>query len=159
MRDLIIIAAVSENNVIGRNNGLPWEISEDLQHFKELTINHPIIMGKNTYYSIGRPLPKRDNIVMSKSMETKEGLYIARDMQEALDIAGNVDTYIIGGSQIYELFLPLVRKMELTRVHKDFEGDAYFPDVNWKNWKLTKEIDRITKKGLKYSFQTFERNI
>ncbi|MCR4327564.1 MAG: dihydrofolate reductase [Nanoarchaeota archaeon] len=154
----IIIAALSENNVIGVNNKIPWYIPEDLTRFKKLTLNHPVLMGKNTWFSIPekfRPLPKRKNIVLSKSLESIEGVHIARNIEEALGLTGNKEYYIMGGSQIYQQFLPLVDHMELTRIHQNFEGDSFFPKFDFESWDLLNEETRVSEKNIKYSFQSY----
>jgi dihydrofolate reductase len=139
MENITIIAALSKNNVIGFNEKIPWKIKDDMIHFKDLTMGHPVIMGRKTYKSLPesfRPLPGRKNIVMSKSLESIEGIYLAKNIGEALKITENQEAYIIGGSQIYESFLPFANKMELTRIHRNYEGDVYFPEINWKEWSL-----------------------
>jgi dihydrofolate reductase len=117
-------------------------------------------MGRKTYESLPesfRPLPGRKNIVLSKSLESIEGIYLAKNIGEALKITENQEAYIIGGSQIYESFLPFANKMELTRIHRNYEGDVYFPEINWKEWSLVNREDRETIKGLKYSFETYKK--
>src|SRR3989344_6345116 len=136
---LTIIAAVSENNVIGIENRIPWHIKEDIDRFKQLTTVHPIIMGRKTYESLPknfRPLPQRKNIVLSSTLEPTEGIYIARNLEEALKLAEEQDTYVIGGKTVYELLLPIANKMEITKVHTYFLGDTFFPEVNWNDWGL-----------------------
>ena len=153
--NLTIIAAVSENNVIGRNGDIPWNLPKDMKRFSKLTSNHPIIMGRKTYKSIGRPLPKRKNIILSKRSTFKnKDLYIARNIEQALSLAEGQDTYIIGGNKVYEAFLPEANKMEITRVHRYcLCGDlTFFPEVNWDEWK---EINKEPSNGC--SFITYER--
>ncbi|MCD4666578.1 dihydrofolate reductase [archaeon] len=157
---LIIIASVSENNVIGLNNGIPWKISEDMKRFRRLTLDHPVIMGENTFLSLPKkfsPLPKRKNIVLSQNLEPQDGIYIARNIQEAIELTGNEDSYVIGGAQVYRSFLPLSDKMELTRINRIYTGDAFFPEVKWKEWKLIGQEDKRTDDGIGYSFLTYKR--
>lgn len=158
---LTLISAVSENNVIGVENKIPWRIKKDMLRFKELTTNHPIIMGRKTYESFPpkfRPLPNRKNIVLSKTFKEQDGIYIARDISEALNLTENLDSYIIGGERVYRDFLPLANKFELTRVHKEFEGDTFFPKVNWNEWKKVYDSGKLsTDSGLEYSFLTYLR--
>ena len=150
---LTIIAALSENNVIGDSKGVPWHISEDLKRFRQLTLNHPVIMGRKTFESIlGKPLPKRKNIVLTRQDISYEGVTISHSIEEALNACGSQDSYIIGGGQIYRQFFPLVNKMEITRVHRNIEGHVFFPEVNWEEWR---EIKREDKRG--YSFLTYRR--
>ena len=158
--NLTIIAALSENSVIGIENRIPWRIREDMRRFKDLTTEHPVIMGRKTYESIPskfRPLPERKNIVLSNSLESSDRIYIARDIQEALRLAEDKDTYVIGGRSIYELFLPIVNRMELTRVHRHFEGDVTFPEVDWSDWRLVKEERGTSEEKIPYSFLTYLR--
>lgn len=158
--ELVIIAAVSENGVIGLNNRIPWHIKDDIERFKGLTLNHPVIMGRKTYESLGRkfkPLPERKNIVLSRTLETLSGIYIARNIQEALEFTENQDSYIIGGEKVYRSFLHLANKIELTRIHRDFPGDSFFPEVNLGGWDLTNKEDGLSERGIPYSFLTYVR--
>jgi len=152
---LTIIAAVSENNVIGNKGKLPWRIPEDLKRFKELTLEHSVIMGLNTYLSLPkkfRPLPDRKNIVLSDRDYDEKGIYVARSIDEALRLCDCEESFVIGGASVYEQFLPLSQRMELTRVHGEIEGDVFFPEVNWSEWKETE-----TKLREGYSFHSYVR--
>lgn len=156
---LTIVVAVSDNNVIGINGKIPWRIPEDMKRFKELTIGYPVIMGRKTYDSLPqkfKPLPDRKNIVLSKSLENQNGIYLARTIDEALTLAENEDAYIIGGEKVYRDFLPLTSKLELTRVHKNYEGDAFFPEIDLENWELVMEDQRLNE-NLRYSFLRYVR--
>ena len=147
---ITIVAAIASNNVIGQKNSLPWDIPEDLRRFKQLTSGHTILMGRKTFDSIGRPLPNRTNIVMSKDTNyQKEGIEIVFDEREALNLIKdlNQEVFIIGGSKIYELFEPWATSLMITRVLKDFEGDAFFPDINWNNWQIKSKEDFIDEKS------------
>lgn len=150
--ELILIAAISDNYVIGKNNKIPWKIPEDIKRFKELTTRHTVVMGRKTYESIGKPLPKRKNIVVTKSGLKQEGIIVAHSIDEALQQCEG-KTYIIGGQQIYEQTINLADVLEITRVHKIVEGDAFFPRIS-DEWK---ETARINKEG--YSFVTYKRKI
>jgi len=161
--NLIIIVAASENNVIGINGKIPWRIKEDIRRFKELTFDHPVIMGRKTYESIPekfRPLPQRENIILSQTLGRKEGIYVARSVDEALIAAAlgnNKEPYIIGGEQVYNSFLDLSNRIELTRVHRNYnDGDAFFPSIDSQEWKLVDEQKGISD-GLEYSFLTYSR--
>jgi dihydrofolate reductase len=147
--ELIIIAAVSENNVIGANGKLPWHISDDLKRFRSLTLGHPVIMGRKTFESIGRPLDKRLNVVITNQKNYKhDGVVVVHSMKDALAACrGNSKAFAIGGKSIFEEALPVARRLELTRVHKKVDGDAFFPEVDWGDWKET----------ARFSFVTFER--
>ena len=158
--DLTIIVAVSENNVIGNGGKLPWRIKEDMLRFRRLTLGHPVIMGRKTYEALPKrfsPLPDRKNIVLSRSLQSKEGIYVARTIDEAVELMGGMNSYIIGGEGVYDSFLPLSNRIELTRVHRSYEGDAFFPDVDFGEWDLIQEVIGSTS-GFEYSFLTYKRN-
>lgn len=159
--NLILIAAISENNVIGIENKVPWDIPEDLRRFTDLTLDHPVIMGRKTYESLPKkfcPLPQRKNIVLSTSLCSGDGIYIARNIDEALELAGGGEVYVMGGERIYEMFLPLAERLEITIVHRDFEGDSFFPEVNWNEWNLINQVDGTHKESMtSYSFLTYLR--
>ena len=139
---ITLVAAIASNNVIGKENSLPWNIPEDLKRFKQMTSGHTILMGRKTFDSIGRPLPNRQNIVMTKDENfEREGIKVINDFYEALELIkeSNEDVFVIGGSKIYELFEPVANSLAITRILKDFEGDAFFPDINWNLWQIEKE--------------------
>jgi dihydrofolate reductase len=142
MRISIVVAA-SANNVIGRGGGLPWHITEDLQHFKKITMGHPIVMGRRTYESIGRPLPGRRNIVLTTQKAfAAEGCNIVDNPAAALRASGDADeVMIIGGGQVYDLFLPMTNRIYLTRVETHIEGDTFFPVLDDAEWRVTDETD------------------
>jgi len=131
-----IIVAVAENGVIGYDNHLLWHISEDLKRFKSLTIGHHIIMGRKTYDSVGKPLPGRINIVISRQQNySVEGCLVAKSLEDALEIAKqDNEVFIIGGGEIYKQSLSLSDKIYLTRVHAGFAGDTFFPELNLSEW-------------------------
>ena len=156
--DLTIIAAVSENNVIGIGGGIPWKIPEDMDHFKFLTMGHPVIMGRKTYESIPknfRPLKNRKNIVLSSGLGPGDGIYVARTIEKALQLTSYEDSYVIGGERVYRDFLPLANRMELTRIHEIYNGDAFFPKVDSNDWELVDDSRNITGLGLEYSFLSY----
>lgn len=133
-----LIAAVSDNNVIGNKGKIPWHISEDFRHFKKITSGHCVVMGQNTYLSLGKPLPDRTNIILSLDPKfTAPGCFIFNSPEKALDYAensGEAECFIIGGGQIYKLFINLADKIYLTRVRGNFPGDTYFPEINMSEW-------------------------
>lgn len=134
-----LIAAMSENRVIGNNNHLPWHIPEELQYFKQTTMGKPMIMGKNTFVSMGKkPLPGRTTIVLTRDPAFKyEGIAVANSIEQALNIAGNVpEIMIVGGAQIYTQFLPIADRVYLTVVPGEYQGDAYFPELQPQIWHL-----------------------
>lgn len=133
-----IIVAVADNNAIGLNNQLLWHISEDLKRFKSLTSGHHIIMGRKTFESIGKPLPNRTNIVISRNPNFKpEGCIVVCSLDEALVIARNEqEVFIIGGGEIYKQVLPLTDRIYLTRVHGSFPADTFFPELELMDWEV-----------------------
>lgn len=126
---LNLIVAMARNRTIGRNNQLPWQLPEDLQFFKRTTLGHPIIMGRNTYESIGRPLPGRRNIVVSRQPQYQaNGCEVVSSLPDALALCQDQDNlFVIGGSQLYALALPLADRLYITEIKQDIQGDAYFP--------------------------------
>ena len=147
---ITLVAAIASNNVIGKENSLPWNIPEDLKRFKQMTSGHTILMGRKTFDSIGRPLPNRQNIVMTKNENfEQEGIKVINDFDEALELIkeSNEDVFVIGGSKIYELFEPVANSLAITRILKDFEGDAFFPDINWNLWQIEKEENFFDEKS------------
>lgn len=136
---IALIAAVARNGIIGRNNTLPWRLSEDLKRFKRLTTGKPVIMGRKTWESIGRPLPNRTNIVVTtQTGYTAEGCIVVHSLNEAITAAkehGGEEIMIIGGAALYKEALTTADRIYLTRVEADVEGDAFFPEVDWNQWK------------------------
>lgn len=156
---LSVIVAVSTNLVIGANNKLLWHISDDLKRFKSLTTGHTVIMGRKTFQSIGRALPNRTNIVISRNPDfTAEGCTVLQSLEQALRVCCNQDeVFIMGGGQIYRQALPLAQKIYLTKVHKEFEGDTFFPEISPEQWRIVAQQPAIATDGLKYTFIDFER--
>jgi len=159
MTNLTIIVATDSSNGIGINNTLPWHLPEDLAHFKRLTSGHPIIMGRKTFDSIGRPLPNRRNIVISRNADWRhEGVERVGSLQEALAlVAGDGDAFVIGGGQIFEQALPLVDKLVITRIDRTYECDAFFPVLSEGAWRETAREDHVSAAGLPYSFISYTR--
>ena len=142
-----VIVAVGRNNEIGCANKLLWHISEDLKRFKALTTGSPIVMGRKTYESIGRPLPNRRNIVVSRQKNLKiDGVEVFGSIDEALAAVGN-DAFVIGGAEIYAQTLPLAQKLYLTQVDQSHEADAYFPKVDPDQWV---EVGREERDGYRF---------
>jgi dihydrofolate reductase len=147
--DIIIIAAMAENRVIGRNNALPWSLKADMEHFKKLTLGWPCIMGRKTWESLPkRPLPDRPNIVISKSLsgasrsDTMTGAKVFLSLQDAVaHCAGYEKVFICGGASVYAEALPLASRIELTVIHQNYEGDAFFPEIDQTQWKITQTED------------------
>lgn len=155
-----LIAALGNNKVIGIKNTLPWRMPADMRYFKELTAHKPIIMGKNTYDSIGRPLPNRLNIVLSREPENIPGCVIAHSVEEAIVAAGkSEEIMVIGGASVYKQFMPVAGRLYLTFINHDFEGDAYFPDFDLKDWReLTRaDFKADVENPYDYSFVILEK--
>jgi dihydrofolate reductase len=154
--ELAIIVARAKNGVIGVNNTLPWRLPEDLKHFKNTTSGHPIIMGRNTWESLGRPLPGRRNIVVSRNQALRlEGAETFSSLEDAIDAcSGSDQVFIIGGAQIYEQAMVYADKLIVTEVDLDIEGDAFFPEIDDMLWE---EISREEHHNgeLGYAFVTY----
>ena len=160
-KELTIIAAAANNNVIGNNNKLIWHIPKDLIRFKKLTLNHAVIMGRKTFESLPNPLPNRLNIVVTRNINYKNnGIVVCKSIEEALTHCKNdSQPFIIGGGEIYTQTISIVDKIELTRVYKDYEGDAYFPEIPDEKFELVKEETNESNGDEKiiYSFLTYKK--
>ncbi|MFY7813733.1 MAG: dihydrofolate reductase [Chryseobacterium taeanense] len=159
-----IVVAMGEKNEIGFENQLLWNLPKDLKHFKDLTSGHPVIMGRKTYESIGKPLPNRTNIVVSRKNDWfEEGVLIVGSIKEAVKFAKKIDEdiFIIGGGKIYEQTMDLVDKLEVTLVKADLQADTYFPKIDEKTWKKTNEVfhEKDEKNQYDFYFQTYEKVI
>ena len=158
-----LIAAVAENGVIGRDGQLPWRLSADLRRFRELTMGHAVIMGRRTWESIGRPLPGRRMIVISRQPGYRAaGVDVVGSFEEARRLAeqgGGDEAFIIGGGEIYRQALAVVDRLHLTRVHAAVDGDAHFPAFDASDWRLTTAQRHAAdeKNELSYSFEIYER--
>ena len=160
-RELTIIAAVSINNVIGNNNKLIWKLSNDLKRFKNLTTNHSVIMGRKTFESLPNPLPDRDNIVITRDTNySKPNIQVCSSIEDAINLT-KIDTqpFIIGGGQIYTQTINIVDKIELTRVHEEFDGDAYFPEIPLDIFELINEenYNSDLENEFDYSYLTYKK--
>ncbi|AVJ29950.1 dihydrofolate reductase [Achromobacter spanius] len=155
---LTLIVAYSTNRAIGRDNALPWKLPGDLAHFKRSTLGHPIIMGRKTWDSLGRPLPGRSNIVISRNPDfSAAGAILAPTLEAAVAACGDIDeAFVIGGAQIYAQALPLARRVLATEVHADVEGDAFFPLLPSFQWKETAREPQPAENGYDYDFVTYE---
>jgi len=157
-----IVVAMGEKNEIGADNKLLWHLPKDLKHFKDLTSDHPIIMGRKTYESIGKPLPNRTNIVISRKKNWfQEGILIVGSIKEAVKFAKKIDenVFIIGGGNIYGQTMEIADRLEVTLVKAQLEADTFFPKIDPKIWKLTGEIhhEKDEKHDYNFTFQTYER--
>ena len=157
MSEIVLVVAIARHGVIGKNGAIPWHISDDLKRFKALTMGHRIVMGRKTWDSLPKkPLPGRINMVLTRQKDWQaEGAVPASSLDQAA--AGTSGTVmVIGGAEIYRRALPLASRIELTEVHKDFEGDARF-ELDRAGWRETAREDHITPDGLRYSYVTLTR--
>ena len=157
-----IIVAIAANSAIGKDNDLLWYISRDLKRFKDLTNGHYIVMGKKTYFSLPkRPLPNRTNMVITDVPgEQIDDCLMAYSIEDAIEkMDSENENFIIGGGSIYRQFLPLADKLYITRVHKDFDADTFFPGISLEEWKLTEKVDvhDDPQNYFTYSFEIYER--
>jgi dihydrofolate reductase len=156
-----MIVAASANNVIGDDGSLPWHLSEDLRRFKEITMGKPMIMGRLTYESIGKALPGRRSIVLTRQADYKpEGVEVVSTPEAALKLAGDADeVMVIGGGEIYRQFLPMTDRIYLTRVHTEFDGDTFFPEIREDEWRIvsSQPLPPNDERPFSISFQTLER--
>ena len=152
--------AIADNGVIGKGNNLPWDLPEDLRHFKQLTSGKTVLMGRKTFESIvarlGKPLPNRKNVLITRqtSYKAPEGVLVFADLKSAVDKLSSEDVYIIGGAEIFKQALPLCNLAYITHVRGNYEGDAYFPEVDWNKWKKISDEPHE-----KFNFATYQRQI
>jgi dihydrofolate reductase len=158
---IFIVAALAHNRAIGRNNGMPWRLPEDLKRFKRLTLGHAVIMGRKTFESIGSPLPGRNNIVLTRSRDwAPSGCVVVHTLESALAAIGeSQDAFVIGGAQVYALAMPLAQRLYMTEIARDFEGDAFFPEFDRSQWR---EVSRERHTAgdpdvFDYAFVVYER--
>ncbi|TKC10788.1 dihydrofolate reductase [Pedobacter polaris] len=161
MNKLSLIVAISENNAIGKDNKLLWHLPADLKHFKEITTGHPILMGRKTYDSIGRPLPNRRNIVITRSASLEiPNVEVVNNLEDAISLcAKENEVFIIGGAEIYKHALELTNRIYLTTVHQTYEADAFFPELKMNEWKevFNEYHPADEKNSVAYTFSTLER--
>ena len=158
---IILIAAVAENNALGKNNDLLWHLPKDFKRFKEITSGHHIIMGRKTFESFPKPLPNRTHVIITRQKDyVHEGCIVVQDLESAIAVCPkNEDIFVIGGGEIYSQSIHLADQLDITRVHHSFEADVYFPEINSKIWESTSEIfnHKDEKHLYDYTFQTFVR--
>ena len=160
---LSIIVAKAKNNIIGKNNELVWHLPEDLKHFKNLTTGHTIIMGRKTFESLEKVLPNRKHVIFSQNPDFKvkdENVEVVHSLLQIQDlIEGEEEAFVIGGAMIYNFLMPYVKKMYVTQINEEFDGDAFFPKIYEKVWKKTSEEKGIKNEEnkLDYEFITYER--
>ena len=157
------VVAAAENNAIGKNNELLWRLPNDSKFFKNTTWGMPVIMGRKTFESLGKPLAGRTNIIITRQKDWQpEGAFVVHDIKEAMAAAAKTDAkeaFIIGGGEIYRQTLPLTQRVYLTRVHATIDGDAFFPEMNIAHWELLSQLDFTAdeKHAYDYSFQVWQR--
>ncbi len=157
---VILIVAMARNRVIGKDGALPWRLPEDLKRFRSLTMGHPIVMGRKTYDSIGRALPGRRNIVISRQRDLAiEGVETATSLDAALSMTTGADkVFVIGGQQIYQAALPIADRIELTQIDTDFDGDVLFPEIDPSQWRESaQQPGEQSGNGFEYRFVTLDR--
>ncbi|UCG89424.1 MAG: dihydrofolate reductase [Gemmatimonadota bacterium] len=156
-----LIAAVAENRIIGAGSALPWHLPADMRHFKELTTGHTVIMGRKTFETLNKPLPRRRNVIITRDRDYHPGgVSVAHTLSEALSLAaGEREVFVAGGGEIYRLALPHANRLYLTVVHADFEGDTLFPEIDWTEWTLLEEErhEADENHAFSFSFKCFQR--
>jgi len=155
-----IVVAIAANNAIGKNNKLLWHLPKDLKHFKQLTTGHTVIMGRKTFDSVGKPLPNRRNIVITRQKINIEGCEVVNSLEAALDLAnGEAEVDVIGGAEIYKQALSLTDIIYLTIVHQNFDADTFFPEIDYSEWQeLSREDHQPDEKhAFPFSFITLKR--
>lgn len=159
MTKLSTIVAIANNRVIGINNTLPWHLPEDLKRFRALTMGHHIIMGRKTYDSLGRLLPGRTTVIVTRNNDYKvEGALIANSLQEAIALCkGDDEAFLIGGAELYQDGLKLSNKLYITEIALDVEGDAYFPEYSSGDWLETSREAHVSEQGLAFNYVTYVR--
>ena len=155
---IYLLAAVAANGIIGAHGGLPWRLPEDLQHFKRLTMGHPIIMGRRTWESLKGPLPGRENIVVTRNKGYEAaGAAVANSLEAALALCADEPlVFVIGGSQLFAESLPIAAGLVMTEIHRDFEGDTWFPEYDRSRWKESQREQHVTADGMKFDFVLYE---
>lgn len=157
------IVATAKNNVIGKDNDMPWHLPADLAYFKKTTLGHHLILGKNNFFAIGKPLPKRTNIILTRDPYFAcTNCLVAHSLEEALSIAyenGETEVFIIGGGMIYEQSMKYWDKLYLTEIDLEVEGDVFFPQMNWNEWELELEEKHLkdTTNPYNYTFKVFNK--
>lgn len=155
-----IIVAIAQNHAIGKDNKLLWYLPNDLKHFKTITSGHTVIMGRKTYDSVGKPLPNRRNIVITRQRIDIAGCEVVNSLEEAIALCKTEEeVFIVGGAEIYRQAMAVTNRIYLTIIHQDFDGDTYFPEIEENKWKETEREDYQPdeKNKLAYSFITLER--
>lgn len=161
MKNLSIIVAFADDQAIGYEGGMPWQLPEDLKHFRQVTLGHPVIMGRRTWESLPKkPLQGRLNIVVSGSLKASDDVLVAASPSDAMALCPDgSEPFIIGGAALYRHFLPLVNKLFITRIYQKVLADTWFPSVNFDQWDMVSQKKHLNSEGLSFAFQIFERKI
>jgi len=156
---IFLVAAVAKNGVIGARGKMPWHLPEDLKHFKQLTLGHPVIMGRRTWESLGKPLPGRENIVVSRKAGFEApGASVATTVEAAVALCtGEPVAFVIGGAEIYAAAMPLADGIVLTEIQRDYEGDTNFPGWDRKAWRVAQREAHTSSTGVRFDFVRYER--
>lgn len=156
-----LIVAMGENQVIGADNRMPWHLPADLKRFRQITMGKPMLMGRKTYESIGRPLPGRKNIILTSNPDYHApGCVVVHSLEQAFQAADAEELMVIGGSALYRECLPIAERLYLTQIHREFVGDTFFPDFERAAWRevAREEVEADPDSGLSYSFLVLERD-
>lgn len=155
---IYLVAAVAANGIIGAGGKLPWRLPEDLKHFRHLTLGHPVIMGRKTWESLGKALPGRENIVVTRSPGfTAADAHVAASLEAALALcAGESVVFVIGGAELYASALPIAHGLVMTEIHRDYAGDVRFPDFDRRLWRETQRKPQVAADGLRFDFVLYE---
>lgn len=154
---MTVIAAIADNRVIGKDNAMPWHVSDELRCFKQITTGGVLIMGRKTFESIGcRPLPNRPHVIVSRSLPETDGVDVCRTFEAALEKAGSYGkpVFSAGGAEIYRQSIPLANRIYLSRIRGDYDGDTYFPEFDEREWRLTKKEERA-----EFTLCVYERRV
>jgi dihydrofolate reductase len=156
---IYLVVAIASNGVIGKNGKLPWHMPEDLKHFKKVTLGHPIVMGRRTWESLPGALPGRENIVVSRRPGFEApGANVASSLEAAIALCvGESVACVIGGTELFKAALPIADGLVVTHIHKDYDGDTYFPEWDRHAWKVTQKESHTSKDGVPYDFVLYER--
>lgn len=155
-----MIWAMGKNNALGCKNRMPWYLPADFVYFKRVTMGQPVIMGRKTFESLGKPLPGRTNIIITRNKDySPEGCIVVDSVEKARELTENKNAFIIGGAEIYKAFLPIADKLYITEIDHDFEADTFFPEIDYSQWKLVSSKPGVKdeKNLYEYKFLVFER--
>jgi dihydrofolate reductase len=155
-----LIWAMDKNRLIGKDNKLPWRLPADLAYFKKMTLGHTVIMGRKTFESIGKPLPERQNIVVSRNNDfNPKGCTVCHSILEVPELCSDGEAFVIGGADIYSAFLPYAAKLYLTLIEHEFSGDLFFPEINYDEWELVSKVkgEKNEKNPVDYYFMEYKK--